>query len=149
MLCFNRPLSDQLRHRIGTAGTVNTFLGFCDEFLRSVGKPINFVSRVPNPQFWKLVLDRIVSVEIPDHWKFDSLIVDEGQDFAREWLEITQLFLHDNANILWLEDRNQSLYGKPMVKLNNLTDRKFVGYKHQVNYRSPESIASFILNPAL
>ncbi len=145
MLCFNRPLSDQLRQSIGAAGRVNTFLGFCDEFLRSAGKPVNFDSAVANPYFWNTVLDRIVGVEIPDEWKYDSLIVDEGQDFEQEWFEIIQLFLHDNANILWLEDRDQNLYGKPRVSLDDFAVGQFVGYHYQVNYRSPESIARFIL----
>ncbi|MCY4217832.1 MAG: NERD domain-containing protein [Gammaproteobacteria bacterium] len=145
MLCFNRPLSDQLRQSIGTAGTVNTFLEFCGEFLHSVGGKFNYEKMQSNQNFWKDVMDEIMNFEITDDWKYDSLIVDEGQDFEQDWFEIIQLFLHDNANILWLEDIDQNLYGKPPVKLNNLVDRQFVGYQYQVNYRSPESIARFIL----
>ena len=77
--------------------------------------------------------------EIVDEWKYDTLIVDEGQDFEREWFEILRLFLRENANILWLEDGDQNLYGKQPVALDG-----FVGYRCSINYRSPESIANFI-----
>ncbi|MCY4150063.1 MAG: NERD domain-containing protein [Gammaproteobacteria bacterium] len=145
MLCFNRPLSDQLRQSIGIAGKVNTFMGFCDEFLGSVGEKLKYEEMRSNKNFWKDVMDEIMNFEITDDWKYDSLIVDEGQDFEPEWFEIMQLFLHDNANILWLEDGDQNLYGKLPINLNSLVDGQFVGYQYQVNYRSPESIARFIL----
>ncbi len=144
MLCYNRPLSDQLRRSIGTAGRVNTFLGFCRDFIHSVGETIDFNCMSSDPLFWKKIFDRIVSIEIPDQWKYDSLIIDEGQDFEQEWVEIIQLFLQDNANILWLEDRDQNLYGKSPIKLNGSIDGQFVGYQYRVNYRSPELIARFI-----
>jgi len=65
--------------------------------------------------------------------------VDEGQDFDAEWLEILRLFLRAGANILWLEDSDQNIYGKPPVPLEG-----FVRFRSAVNYRSPESIAGFI-----
>lgn len=139
LLCYNRPLSDQLKTSIGTAGKVNTFLGFCDEFVQSVGERLNYNEIKSNPRFWKDVTDRISNFEIADEWQYDSLIVDEGQDFEQEWYEIIRLFVHDEANILWLEDSDQNLYRKPPIE-----HKGFVGYRYPVNYRSPESIASFI-----
>lgn len=79
--------------------------------------------------------------EIPEAWRFDTLIVDEGQDFEQEWLEILRLFVPENADILWLEDRDQNLYGRPPIALDG-----FVTYRCHENYRSPESIARFIRN---
>jgi hypothetical protein len=34
-------------------------------------------------QFWERVSERVIAEEVPDHWKFDTLIVDERQDFER------------------------------------------------------------------
>ncbi len=47
--------------------------------------------------------------EIMEESKFDTLIVDEGQDFERDWFEIMRLFLQEGANILWLEDDVRNL----------------------------------------
>jgi hypothetical protein len=70
------------------------------------------------------------------------MVVDEGQDFEQEWLDILSLFLRDGADILWLEDPDQNLQGKARVVL----DDRFVRYRRAVNYRSPRSIARFILD---
>ena len=79
--------------------------------------------------------------DVPADWKFDTLIVDEGQDFETEWFEILRLFLRTGANILWLEDSDQNIYSKTPVSLEG-----FVRYRCAVNYRSPESIAGFMAN---
>ena len=65
--------------------------------------------------------------------------MDEGQDFEQEWYDILKLFLTPNAGILWLEDADQNIYGKEPVSLPG-----FTGYRADTNFRSPESIATFI-----
>jgi hypothetical protein len=92
-----------------------------------------------NPGFWREVQERVIGEEIPEAWRFDALIVDEGQDFAPEWYDILRLFLSGESDVLWLEDEEQNLYGQPPVALEG-----FVGYRSQVNYRSPEGICRFI-----
>src|SRR5262249_24574670 len=72
-------------------------------------------------------------------WKFDTLIVDEGQDFEAMWLEILRLFLEPRHDVLWLEDPDQNVRERAAVTLP-----EFVGYRTRTNYRWPESIARFI-----
>jgi superfamily I DNA and RNA helicase len=92
-----------------------------------------------DPSFWQRVIELVAGETIPEEWKFDALIVDEGQDFEREWVEILTLFLRAGHDTLWLEDRDQNLRQQPPVTLDG-----FVGYRARRNYRSPESIARFI-----
>jgi superfamily I DNA and RNA helicase len=92
-----------------------------------------------DPELWSRLQDLVVSEDIPDDWQFDSLIVDEGQDFRAEWVEILQLFLRGTPDVLWLEDLDQGIRGNDPVPLDG-----FVGYRAKANYRSPESIARFI-----
>ncbi len=139
LVCYNRPLAERLSESIGNAGRVNTFYGFCDAFLQSVGQKLDFTSMKSDPEFWSRAQERIMAQAIIDEWKFDTLIVDEGQDFEPEWFEILRLFLRERANILWLEDSDQNLYKKRPVTLDG-----FVGYRCRTNYRSPELIAGFI-----
>lgn len=68
-----------------------------------------------------------------------SPVVDEGQDFEQEWFETVKLFLADGADILWLEDPDQNLLGRPPV-----VTESFVGYRALINYRTPDSIARHI-----
>jgi hypothetical protein len=141
LTCFNRPLAERLKARVPQYGLVDTFHGFCVEFLKSRGRAPDFGKVDGDPEFWRRIPESVMAERIPHEWLFDSLVVDEGQDFDQEWLDILRLFLRDDADILWLEDSDQNLQGKPSVVTEG-----FVGYRCPVNYRSPESVARFIRN---
>jgi hypothetical protein len=139
--CFNRPLAERFMDRISGTGYIDTFHGFCIEFLKSRGQAPDFDHVAGNPDFWRRIPDLVTAERIPDEWLFDALVVDEGQDFEQGWLDVLELFLRTDADMLWLEDPEQNLQGKPSV----LT-KGFVGYRCPVNYRTPESIARFVRN---
>jgi superfamily I DNA and RNA helicase len=141
LTCFNRPLATRLRARLPAQGRVDTFHGFCVEFLKSRGQPPDFERSGADPEFWRRVPELVTAQHIPEDWLFDALVVDEGQDFEQEWLDILTLFLREGSDILWLEDPDQNLQGRPPVATAG-----FVGYRCPLNYRSPESIARFIRN---
>ena len=139
LTCFNRPLAMRFKDRVSGDGYVNTFHGFCVEFLNSVGQASEIDQSNWDSDFWKRIPDLVMAEQIPEEWLFDGLVVDEGQDFDPDWFEILGLFLRENADILWLEDSDQNLQGKPAVVTED-----FVRYRCLVNYRTPESIAHFI-----
>jgi len=144
-LCFNRLLAEKRRALWQSAHSDNsiiqTFYGFCIEFLNSQGMPLNYDRMYTEPHsFWQEVLELVMSMKMDEAWQFDTLVVDEGQDFQDDWYEIAKLFLKDNASILWLEDSRQKLVLERSVELDS-----FVKYHCHINYRTPESIARFIL----
>lgn len=145
LLCFNRPLAERLAHITARGGRVATWFQFCDLFLRSRGVVLDFESMAGDPGFWATAARRVLELalegRLPADWRFDTLIVDEAQDFEGDWLETARLFLAPDADILWLEDPNQNLRGAEAVALRGLG---FVGYRSLLNYRSPVSIADFI-----
>jgi organic radical activating enzyme len=122
------------RHRpCGGAGrVVDIFHGFRVAFLKGVGQAPDFADPAP----WRPIPQRGLAARIPQVALFDALVVDEGQDFEAEWLEVLRLFLKHDADALWLEDPDQNLQGKPPVALAG-----FVGYRCLADYRPPESIA--------
>jgi hypothetical protein len=138
-VCYNRPLAEKFRAGIGECGMVATFHGLCNKFLAERGHRFDWDEMKRDPTFWSRVTELVIGETIPEKWKFDTLIVDEGQDFEPEWVEILRLFLHEDQEILWLEDQDQNLRDQPPVLLDG-----FVGYRARRNYRSPESIARFI-----
>jgi len=147
LVCFNRPLAERLKVLVGagTQGMVETWYGFCDRFLQSRGQPLDFAAMRTDPGFWgkvtQQVADTVMGEPLDEDWRFDTLIVDEAQDFEAGWLEILRLFLPADARILWLEDPNQNVRATEVVALHS---QGFVGYRSMLNYRSPESIARFI-----
>jgi len=137
MVCFNRPLADRLQTLIPEV-RAQTFYGFCDQFLRGRGETLDY-DRMNQPGFWSAIQDRVLAAPIPPDWRFDTLIVDEGQDFAADWLEILHLFLSADGRILWLDDPDQNLLNKPPLTLPGFTRLHL-----RQNYRSPYGIARFM-----
>ncbi len=60
--------------------------------------------------------------EIMEESKFDTLNVDEGQDFEQDWFEIMRLFLQEGANLLWLEDADRNLQENHRFRWMDLFD---------------------------
>lgn len=139
MVCFNRPLAERLKRNTNPGGYTNTFQGLCYRFLEARGQSLDFSSMRSDPGFWNKVLERVTEEDIPQDWRFDTLVVDEGQDFDQEWFEILQPFLADPADILWVGDSDQNLRGRVPVTLDG-----FATYHARENSRTPESVARFI-----
>jgi hypothetical protein len=139
LVCYNRPLSERMKHTLPSEGMVTTWYGLVDAFLQERGHSLDYEKMNNNPKFWKELEEQVVCEEIPDQWQFDTLIVDEGQDFEQEWADILRLFLKQDGDILWLEDDNQNLGEKQPIQLDG-----FVTYHSKSNYRSPESISQYI-----
>jgi hypothetical protein len=138
LVCFNRSLAERLKARLNPGGYINTFHGLCSEFLESIGEKPDF-TQSREPGFWASVLEQVTAADIPENWQFDSLIVDEGQDFEEEWFEILKLFLKEDGGILWLQDPLQNVYEKTRFNLDG-----FVHYRCNKNYRTPSSLADYI-----
>ncbi len=139
LLCYNRPLRDRLNAVLPDTGVVQTRYGLTAKFLEDRGYDLRFEERRGNPGFWAEMEDRLLEFGIPEEWKFDTLVVDEGQDFDDDALERFRLFLRDDHDILWLEDADQNVRGADPFAAGG-----FVTYRARGNYRSPESIARFV-----
>ncbi len=140
LVCFNRPLSERLKTSVRAGGRVTTFYGLCTDFLRERGRDVDFAAMQRDRQFWETIAERVIAEPVPDGWTYDTLIVDEGQDFEPIWVDILGTFLRERHDVLWLEDPDQNIREQTPVVLPG-----FVGYRARANYRSPESIARFIL----
>jgi hypothetical protein len=139
LVCFNRPLKERFAALLHDTGKIATFHGLCDEFLQSQGRKPDFERADKNPDFWRVLAESVIEMEIPEDWKFDRLIVDEGQDFEADWLEILRLFGKPNHDLIWLEDPDQNLYGKAPIQLEASAT-----FNARQNYRTPKSIAEFM-----
>ena len=146
VVCFNRPLAERLKAAAPAAATVTTFHGLLDRFLQARGRKLSFEG-AEGPAFWDGVAEQVIAEEVDEAWRFDTLIVDEGQDFDAEWFGILRLFLREGADVLWLEDESQAIrYGLgPRDALDAaLESEGFIGFRTRANYRSPQSIAEAI-----
>ena len=139
LVCFNRALKEKIKASCPQGGLVETWYGLCHRFLESRGETLDFERVQQDPAFWNDIQDRVVTSPIDDGWLFDTVIVDEGQDFEQEWADVLRLFAREGADMVWLEDRDQGIRGNAPVALAG-----FVGFNAKTNYRSPKTIARFM-----
>jgi hypothetical protein len=143
-VCFNRPLADHFSRIAPAGGLVCTFHQLCEQRLRQAGETPDFTQ--PDA-FQRLFTRAAVLPEVqasPDlplgnPFLFDTLIVDEGQDFSETWRDFVLRHARPTARLLWLEDPMQNLYGRPRVSLPD-----WITLHARSNYRSPRPIVRML-----
>lgn len=137
-LCFNRALAERMETL--TENThVHTFHDFCRTILESAGQAFEVDTRADDPDFWEEVVDRTREILMDQAPSYDTLVIDEGQDFDPEWYETITLCLTADADVLWLEDPLQNLHGREPTPLEG-----FATWRTQENHRSTRAINRFI-----
>jgi len=138
-VCYNRPLADHIALIAPSGGVVATYHQLCDRVLRAHGNVPDF----SQPDAFERLEQAFCALEPGEDWRFDELIVDEGQDFRDEWRDALLRLLRPGGRAWWLEDPLQNLYGRPQVALPG-----WVRITSERNYRSPSDIID-TLNRAL
>ncbi|NYE24777.1 ATP-binding domain-containing protein [Pigmentiphaga litoralis] len=136
-VCFNRPLADHFAEVAPEGGMACTFHTLCGAMLRTIGTQADF-SRA---SVFDDLVEQAATIPVPPSMIFDTVIVDEGQDFTDHWRDIVLRHAAPDARIVWLEDPMQNLYDKPPVQLP-----KWVTLHATANYRSPRSVVKLLQN---
>jgi hypothetical protein len=134
-VCYNRPLSDHIEKLVPAGGRVTSFHMLSDAFARSQGVTPNYSA----PDVWETIEAQMTAAELPPDWRYDVVIVDEGQDFSPAWRDIVLRMLKPEGRAIWLEDPNQNLYGREPVPLPG-----WVTLHSDTNYRSPRQIVDML-----
>jgi hypothetical protein len=141
LLCFNRDLKEKMKVAAGTGGgVVETFHGAIAQVLEETGRPLAHDGKVD----WDRAVDQVLDGAIPESWRFDTIIVDEGQDFTPAWRDMLDLFGADTGDCLWLDDPDQSIQYGIEPDRADWPRSGWTGFKARCNYRSPASIARFL-----
>jgi hypothetical protein len=134
-VCFNRPLADHFSRIAPAGGLVCSFHMLCERLLRSAGRAPDFSL----PEAFTRLVDEAEALPIPEDFLFDTVIVDEGQDFDARWRDMVLRLAKPQARVLWLEDPLQNLYGNPPPELPG-----WVRLRAQSNFRSPRTVVHFL-----
>lgn len=134
-VCYNRPLADHIERLVAPGGTVSNYHMLGDTFQRARG----IVPDYDAPHIWEDVEAMLAAAKLPEEWKYDVLIVDEGQDFSVEWRDVVLRMLKPGGRAIWLEDPTQNLYGREIVPLPG-----WVTLTSHTNYRSPRQIVELL-----
>lgn len=134
-LCYNRPLADHFRAIAPPGGFAASYHAFCEARLTAAGRPPDFSAAGA----FDALTAQAAALPVSDAWRFDTLIVDEGQDFSAAWSEDVFRHAAPEARFFWLEDPLQNLYARPPLPLAG-----WVSLRAQSNFRSPRQVAAFL-----
>ncbi len=137
LLCFNRSLAQMLQQSLPAGGVIDSWHGFCRSLLQRHGHTVDY-SLLEQPGFWQRITEQMINLELPEAERFDTIIVDEAQEFEEIWwLFLKDYCLRGEGEVLWLED--QCRRGSRFVP-----EGISVSYHARENYRSPYKIARYI-----
>jgi hypothetical protein len=117
--CYNRNLADYLNNTIGRKPRikVRSFHGLCQEYAEKTGrnKKPDWDDRLAN--FYDSIMPEALyeaAICGDDDFKFDAIVVDEGQDFNETWWTGLEMLLEDPANGVFFifYDDNQLVYSR-------------------------------------
>lgn len=130
-VCYNRPLADHVSRIAPEQAEVATYHQLCERVARSIGQRPDF----GQPGAFAALEHTFAQAVVEDRWRFDDIVVDEGQDFDAAWRDPLLRLLADRGRAWWLEDPMQNLYERPPVELPG-----WVTLHADTNYRSPGDI---------
>lgn len=119
--------------------TFRHFHGFCRDILNELMLPMPDVEDAPFA-VEEAIKDRNVGM-------FDSILIDEGQDYEWEWYNLLSKFLSERDELFFVCDKKQNVYDRELNWIDNMGDFKgkvkFKGRWPELNtvYRLPKEIA--------
>jgi hypothetical protein len=134
-VCYNRPLADHFARIAPSGGEVCTFHTLCQRLVRDAGGAVNF----SGPDAFERLERDAAGVAVTAHWQFDTVIVDEGQDFSEAWRDQVLRHVRPGARVIWLEDPMQALYARAPAQLPG-----WVTLRAHSNYRSPRQVVRLL-----
>ncbi|HHX4294627.1 TPA: NERD domain-containing protein, partial [Pseudomonas aeruginosa] len=154
LTCHSRPLATNLERKLKDVEnlTVAGFHALCGRISRQAGIPIPsdtceqdlYDSALPNALY--------CAMEIQPALKWDTIIVDEGQDFRAEWWVAIDACLTSSGSLRVFLDSNQKVYDSagngvhdlsvvPVRLSRNLRNTKNIHQAASTHYSGPEIIA--------
>jgi hypothetical protein len=132
LTCFNKGLAGWLNETFDLPGvTIQTFHSLAKQTIESTtGRPMPMPDAVDMPEadFWATYVPNTlleVCDDIPTAEKFDAIIVDEGQDFRREfWIPLQLLSKQPDSGVFYIfYDDSQRIYSDDAFPLGEIAFR--------------------------
>jgi superfamily I DNA/RNA helicase len=145
LTCYNDPLSKYLASACVPYPTLTV-----GPFLRAVSQ-FPGVPQLEEPadpserdDFWNSqMIDHLQAHAADSQMKFETIVIDERQDFNDEWMEIIEkLLVDENSKILCVADQNQDLYDRGFFMPEGGSPWALAELR--INCRNTREIAAFV-----
>ena len=116
LLFFNRVIAKSVRYGLGRDSRIecSTFHRFAKYQISKYDEQWWNESAKDSDEFWNEDVPlKLADIPVNDDDKFDAIIVDEGQDFKRNWYDTLELYLQSQAasHFAVFYDESQDIFG--------------------------------------
>lgn len=150
LLFFNRAICNTVRYGLGRDSEITcaTYHSLAKELINTSDPGWWGSQKDKDDDFWQNQVPlKLLETEVTNEQKFDTIIVDEGQDFKVDWFTNLQEFLKDpeNGRFVVFYDENQDIFGhwedvpwgntgvpRKLLTKNCRNSRKIYNYLHQL-----------------
>lgn len=154
LTCHSRPLATNLERKLkGVENlTVAGFHALCGRISHQAGVPPP--SNISERELYETALPHALyrAVEVQPALRWDTIVVDEGQDFSADWWIAIDACLTNGGHLRVFMDSNQRVYESAGVSVHdlsvipvrlsrNLRNTKNIHNAASVHYSGPEIIA--------
>lgn len=97
--------------------TFRHFHGFCKDLLNEffLATPSRFDDIVPVlEEVLRKVLEKPIMNKTLEKFKYDAILIDEGQDYSWEWYDFLSKFLNNRNELFLVCDEKQNIYGREL-----------------------------------
>ena len=138
-ICYNRPLADAMKLTAPDPSMVVTFHELAKYLVEQTGRVVDFGPPSGRGAVYAALAAEFIELSRHLAGTLDTLVIDEGQDLHSDWSESLLALAKPNGRVLWLEDPEQSLYGREAADLSS-----WATLRSPINYRSPQLLVEFI-----
>ena len=148
LTCYNKHLARTFKTSLPPEVTCSNFHDYLLNILERGGYPVGVPKSTEEQEsfFQETLPEKGFDhfAQAPPEQKFDSIIVDEGQDFHENWLICLESMLKDreNGEFYIFADPNQDLFGVMPDHLMNLPVSK---HRLTRNLRNVETVSNWLL----
>lgn len=137
-ICYNELLKDKITKESNNEFDVFNIYGFAEYYLKKYDKN-SYEKFQEDADYDEMISAFLKIVKYNKDIKYDTVLVDEGQDFRKEWIEAVKCLINENSTLCIFYDEAQMLYEK--FGLDDISYLKIgVKYKLKRNMRNTDEI---------
>ena len=137
-ICYNELLKEKITKESNNEFDVFNIYGFAEYYLKKYDKN-SYEKFQEDADYDEMISTFLKIVKHNKDIKYDTVLVDEGQDFRKEWIEAVKCLINENSTLCIFYDEAQMLYEK--FGLDDISYLKIgVKYKLKRNMRNTDEI---------
>lgn len=134
-LCAQQYIGDN-HHLLKSHLTIAHFHGFLKILMVELGLQAPSGSVETHPEWSISMILNKINEQYPEYLRYDSIFIDEGQDFSGDWIRFIKNIYTEQGELLVMYDEAQNTYGDQGVWITDPDEVSGIGFRGEVGHLS-------------